>query len=101
MIGEYLTALDDNWTVVQTHNLQHIMMYAFFAIHPVFELGYYWQIDWIPPNMDYLSAILAYAMEAFLFHEHLHGRSSIDVQVNRFAKKKSKYKNYKKVDPQS
>ena len=58
------------------------MMYAFFAIHPVFELGYYWQIDWIPPNLDYLSAILAYAMEAFLFHEHLLGRSGIDIQVS-------------------
>ena len=81
MVGEYITALDDNWSFTTTHNLQHIMMYAFFAIHPVFELGYYWRIDWLPPNLDYMSAILAYAMEAFLFHEHLLGRSSIDIQV--------------------
>ena len=66
------------------HNLQHIMMYAFFAIHPVLELGYYWRIDWIPPNLDYLSAILAYGVEAFLFHEHLLGRGSIDVQVSTY-----------------
>ena len=70
-----------NGPLVTTHNLQHIMMYAFFAIHPVFELGYYWRIDWLPPNLDYMSAILAYVMEAFLFHEHLLGRSSIDIQV--------------------
>ena len=81
MVGEYITALDDNWSFTTTHNLQHIMMYAFFAIHPVFELGYYWRIEWLPPNLDYMSAILAYAMEAFLFHEHLLGRSSIDIQV--------------------
>ena len=81
MVGEYITALDDNWSFTTTHNLQHIMMYAFFAIHPVFELGYYWRIDWLPPNLDYMSAILAYAMEAFLFHEHLLGRNSIDIQV--------------------
>ena len=81
VVGEYITALDDNWSIVTTHNLQHIMMYAFFAIHPVFELGYYWRIDWLPPNLDYISAILAYVMEAFLFHEHLLGRSSIDIQV--------------------
>ena len=57
------------------------MMYVFFAIHPLFELGYYWQIDWLPPNLDYMSLSLAYAMEAFLFHEHLLGFSLIGTQV--------------------
>ena len=84
IIGEYLTALDANWVVVHHGNLQHIMMYAFFALHPAMELLYYHKVQPLPPNLDYLAAILAFAIEAFLFHEHLHGRSQMDVQLHEY-----------------
>ena len=34
-----------------------------------------------PFDLDYLSAILAFFIEAFLFSEHLHGRSMLDQKV--------------------
>ena len=84
ILGEYLTALDDQWNICYRGNLQHIMMYAFFAIHPVFEMLYHYNLKGLPPNLDYISAILAFAVEAFLFKEHLHGRSHMDVQVHTY-----------------
>ena len=59
IFGEYYTALDEKWQFEERHNLQHIMMYAFFAIHPIMELLYYFKLDNIPPKLDYLGAILA------------------------------------------
>lgn len=84
IVGEYYTALDDDWHLKNRGNLQHIMMYAFFALHPIFELLYYHGIKAIPAKLDYLSAILAYVIEAFLFKEHLHGRSHMDVQLHTY-----------------
>ena len=78
IIGEYIT--------MKSHrgNLQHIMMYAFFAFHPIFELLYHHKVEIIPKKLDYLSAILAFGMEAFLFHEHLHGRPHMDIQLHTY-----------------
>ena len=78
IIGEYMT-MDSHRA-----NLQHIMMYAFFAFHPIFELLYHHKVEIIPKKLDYLSAILAFGMEAFLFHEHLHGRPHMDIQLHTY-----------------
>jgi len=84
IFGEYYTALDEKWQFEERHNLQHIMMYAFFAIHPIMELLYYFKLENIPPKLDYLGAILAFCIEGFLFHEHLHGRANMDVQMHTY-----------------
>ena len=82
IIGEYLANLDEN---SPGKNVQHIIMYAFFTIHPIFELIYYYKLmEIIPKNMDYISAILAFGVEGFLFHEHLHGRHLMDIQVHSY-----------------
>lgn len=84
IFGEYYTALNDKWQFQQRHNLQHIMMYAFFAFHPIMELLYYFKIEMVPPKLDYLCLSLAFSAEAFLFHEHLHGRANMDVQMHTY-----------------
>ena len=84
IFGEYYTALDEKWQFEERHNLQHIMMYAFFAFHPIMELLYYFKLDNVPPKLDYLGAILAFCIEGFLFHEHLHGRANMDVQMHTY-----------------
>ena len=83
IIGEYLAnTLDENSS---GKNVQHMIMYTFFTIHPIFELIYYYKwMEIIPKNLDYLSAILAFGVEGFLFHEHLHGRHLMDVQVHSY-----------------
>ena len=59
-------------------------MYIYFAIHPIAEILHRIQIEALPPKLDYIFAILAFAMEAFLFWEHLHGRSRMDTQLHTY-----------------
>ena len=81
IIGEYLAEKNNS----SGKNVQHIIMYTFFTIHPIFELIYYYKwMEIIPKNLDYISAILAFGVEGFLFHEHLHGRHLMDVQVHSY-----------------
>jgi hypothetical protein len=35
----------------------------------------------LPPDLDYAAAFLAFGVEGFLFGNHLHGRSHMDVMV--------------------
>lgn len=44
MLGEYITALDDNWRFVTIHNGQHMTMFGFFLIPTIFELLYYFRV---------------------------------------------------------
>lgn len=59
-------------------------MFAFFLINGVVDLLYFYGMPGLPPHLDYLSAILAFAMEGMLFMWHLHGRSPMDIQVHTF-----------------
>ena len=59
-------------------------MYTFFAFHPILELLYHFKFENIPKNLDYIFAILAFIVEAFVFHEHLHGRAHMDIQLHTY-----------------
>lgn len=55
-----------------TGNAQHITMFAFFGLNGVVDLLLH--KGWLlPPKLDYVTAALAYAVEGFLFYNHLHG----------------------------
>ena len=47
ILGEYYTALDSDWRVVHKNNVQHIMMYAFFAFNGLMELIYHYKVIWV------------------------------------------------------
>ena len=38
----------------------------------------------MPKNLDFLAGGLAFAAEGFIFHEHLHGRNHMDVQLHTY-----------------
>jgi hypothetical protein len=85
-------------------NAQHISMFLFFgkkeiilqgksvkkyAIRSYFvitgftgvvDVLYFYKVD-LPPGLDYAAAFLAFSIEGFLFGNHLHGRSHMDVMV--------------------
>jgi len=56
-------------------------MFGFFAFNAIFELMYYYKVPALPPQLEYTTAILAFAIEGLLFTWHLEGRQPIDVQV--------------------
>jgi len=55
-------------------------MFFFFGLNGAVDLCQYKKWD-LPPKLDYVSAVLAFSVEAFLFYNHLHGRPPMDVMV--------------------
>ena len=56
-------------------------MFAFFAFNAIFELMYHFKVPALPPQLEYVTAIMAYGVEGLLFLWHLEGRPPMDVQV--------------------
>lgn len=83
IIGEYLTALDSDWNLVQIHNEQHITILTFFVMYTLLELMYYLKVPGLPPGLDQLIGASAAAVTGLLFQWHLHGRTDIDIQVSK------------------
>ena len=61
--------------------MQHMTMFSFFFLNGLVDLLYHFRVPAMPKQLDYLSAVLAFAMEGVLFLWHLDGRSPLDVQV--------------------
>ncbi|KAI9552099.1 hypothetical protein GHT06_022436 [Daphnia sinensis] len=82
IIGETATGFENGrWT--HWGNAQHISMFLFFGFTGVVDVLYFYKVD-IPPNLDYAAACLAFGIEGFLFGNHLHGRSHMDVMVHMY-----------------
>ena len=84
MLGEYWTALDDQWQFAETHNGQHMTMFGFFFFNAFFELLYHYGVPGLPPCLDKITGALAFGIEGLLFLWHLHGRNMLDIQVHTF-----------------
>jgi len=56
-------------------------MLGFYLINACMDLVTFYKVP-APPDLDYLSASLAFFIEGFLFSEHLHGRSMLDQKVH-------------------
>ena len=82
--GEFVSGFDDSWTFTNVHDGQHMTMFAFFTVNGVVDLAYHYQMPALPPQLDYMAALLALIMEGVLFKWHLHGRPPMDVQVHTF-----------------
>ncbi|CAL4219691.1 unnamed protein product, partial [Meganyctiphanes norvegica] len=80
MAGELATAFVDG-KFVYLVNAQHMTMFFFFGLSGVMDLLNHYQFPF-PPDLDYVSAVLAFTMEGLLFFYHLHGRAGVDVQVH-------------------
>lgn len=83
IVGETYTAFRGG-KFVNIGNGQHITMFAFFSFNAAVDLVNFYRSDLLPPDMEYLTALLAFCIEWFLFSQHLHGRSDIDVQLHHF-----------------
>lgn len=89
MLGEFITGFthlyDDNlkrktWGFGE-NNTQHITMFFGFALASVFEVLVHFKYP-VPNGIDFLANIIAFCLEGFLFHFHLHGRNEVDIHVH-------------------
>ena len=64
ILGEAYTGFDHKTgEFVHIHNGQHITMFGFFFLNGVVDLLYHFKVPGLPKGLDYLSAIMAFAME--------------------------------------
>ena len=83
IVGEAVTGFDTNWNYDNIqNNFQHMLMFFYYAINAIADLAVFYKVRYIPPNIDYLSAILAIFNEGFLFANHLHGRKMLDIKLH-------------------
>ncbi|CAL4082409.1 unnamed protein product, partial [Meganyctiphanes norvegica] len=80
MIGEFATGFEDG-KFTHINNAQHMTMFFFFGMNGVMDLLNFYRVP-LPPDLDYVSAVLGFCMEGLLFYYHLHGRAPMDVQVH-------------------
>ncbi len=84
MAGELFAATDfgKEKSLVYIGDVQHVTMYGFFMLSGVTDILMFRHFRWIPKGTDYAVLALAYLSECILFSNHLHGRSSLDVQLH-------------------
>ncbi len=63
------------------NNAQHITMFLAFWLAALFEVGVHFKCP-LPVGIEFIANILAYGVQAFLFHFHLHGRNEIDIHCH-------------------
>lgn len=89
MLGEFITGfshvVDDvskrTRLTFGENNAQHITMFLAFALAAGIEVLVHRKYP-LPKGIDFLANLLAYVVEAFLFHFHLHGRNEVDIHVH-------------------
>ena len=78
-----MTGFDNNWTYDNImNNIQHILMFTFYLMNSISDFAVFYKVRHLPPNIDYLFAIMAIFNEGFLFANHLHGRSILDIKLH-------------------
>jgi hypothetical protein len=89
MLGEFLTGFTHlyndrlkrkTWNFGE-NNAQHITMFLGFALASVLEILVHMKHS-LPDGIEFLANIIAYSVEGFLFHFHLHGRNQLDIHVH-------------------
>ncbi len=56
-------------------------MFLAFWLAALFEVGVHFKCP-LPIGIEFIANILAYGVQAFLFHFHLHGRNEIDIHCH-------------------
>lgn len=89
ILGEAVTGLrhDYNdllqrktWSIIEV-NTQHITMFFSFGLASFIEILVHGKYG-LPQGIEFMANILAFGVEGFLFHFHLHGRDEVDIHVH-------------------
>ncbi|GAB6022210.1 hypothetical protein CHUAL_006345 [Chamberlinius hualienensis] len=63
---------------------QHQLMYFFFIVNGAADVLKFRKFQFLPDGIEVATGIMALGSEAFLFYNHLHGRSLIDIKCHIF-----------------
>lgn len=66
---------------VNIGNGQHATMFFYFGFTGIMDILVYFKAP-LPPDMDYVSMLMALMCEGLLFKFHLHGRTDLDVLLH-------------------
>jgi len=89
ILGEAVTGLKHDydetlkrrtWTFIEV-NAQHITMFFSFGLASFIEILVHGKYA-LPIGIEFIANILAFGVEGFLFHFHLHGRDEVDIHVH-------------------
>lgn len=89
MLGEFVTGFEHIYDETLQrkvwgfgpNNAQHITMFLGFGLASLFEILVHFKYPF-PKGIEFFANIIAYGIQAFLFHFHLHGRNEIDIHVH-------------------
>ena len=70
-----------NGKFVNIGNGQHATMFFYFGFTGIIDILLYFKAP-LPPDMDYVSMLMAVTCEGLLFKFHLHGRTELDVLLH-------------------
>lgn len=83
IIGGALAVFDSNTNYDNImKDLQHMLMFFFYFMNSISDFAVFYKIKHVPPKIDYIFALMAIFNEGFLFANHLHGRSILDVKLH-------------------
>ena len=83
IVKETIDGFNDDWEYVYlAKSGPHIMMFSFYALNALADLAIFHKMPLLPKEMDYVTAICAASVEGYLFINHLHGRSLLDVKMH-------------------
>ncbi|GAB6032935.1 hypothetical protein CHUAL_012129 [Chamberlinius hualienensis] len=83
-IGEVVYGYDADSHSVYSGSVQHMTMYLCFGFSGFVDLLIFYNILNLPTGFQYLTLIMAFFSEGFLFYNHVHGRSPMDIQLHMF-----------------
>lgn len=80
MVFQLIHGYRKNDGFVNWGNTQHMALVMLFCFQSLVEILVHNNIN-VPHNMNYIACTIAFAFEAFIFSQHLHGREMVDTQV--------------------
>jgi len=78
---EVIRGYRGNGGFVNWGNTQHMALITLFWCQGIFEVMVHNRIN-LPPNLNYITSIVAFAFEAYIFSQHLHGREMVDTKMH-------------------
>lgn len=64
-------------------NAQHITVYFVFLMGSIVEILMHYRFN-LPARFEHLFGCIAFGIEAFVFSNHLHGRTAMDIKLHTF-----------------
>ena len=62
--------MDDQGNFIGLNHLQHMSIFGIFVVHGVIDLLHRYEMPFMPPNLDFISASIAFFWYGLAFYYH-------------------------------